>query len=62
MDKFRVGWDFQGANIQRSVRFTEKLFEKLNSTAQQHGISFNLLVLQCCSFALDHLEENQKDG
>ena len=57
---FKIEKEFKSATISRTVRFTEPLFEKLNQTASDNGISFNLLVLQCCKYALDHQEK--EDG
>lgn len=56
---FKIDKEFKSANISRTIRFTEALFEQLNKTAAENNISFNLLVLQCCKYALDHQE---KDG
>lgn len=58
---FKVDNELKSANIPRTVRFTEPLFEKLNKTAAENGISFNLLVLQCCKYALDDMQENEKE-
>lgn len=57
---FKVEKEFKSANISRTIRFTEPLFEKLNKTAAENDISFNLLVLQCCKYALDNQEDKQK--
>ncbi len=54
---FKINNEFKSANISRTVRFTEPIFEKLNEIATKNEISFNLLVLQCCKYALDHLED-----
>lgn len=56
---FKIDNEFSNANVSRTVRFTESLFERLNDTATKNNISFNLLVLQCCKYALDNQEENQ---
>ena len=56
---FKIDNELKNANTPRTVRFTEPLFEKLNTVAQQSGISFNLLVLQCCKYALDNMEKEQ---
>lgn len=53
---FKIENELKSATVARTVRFTEPLFEKLNTLAAQNGISFNLLVLQCCKYALDNLE------
>ena len=56
---FKIDKEFKSANISRTIRFTEPLFEKLNKTAAENNISFNLLVLQCCKYALEHQEQEQ---
>ena len=53
---FKIDNELKSANIARTVRFTEPLFEKLNQTAQENNVSFNLLVLQCCKYALENME------
>lgn len=58
---FNVENKFKNANISRSIRFTEPLFEELNQIASDNQISFNYLVLQCCQYALDNLPKNQSD-
>lgn len=55
---FKVDKNLTNANIPRTIRFTESLFEQLNQVAVDNGISFNLLVLQCCKYAMDHYEDN----
>lgn len=58
---FKVENEFKNANISRTVRFTESLFEQLNKTASENDVSFNLLVLQCCKYALEHQTPDGKD-
>lgn len=58
---FKIDNKFKCANISRTIRFTEPMFEQLNELASKNDISFNLLVLQCCKYALDHLEEDDED-
>ena len=55
---FKIKNDFKNANVPRTVRFTDALNEELNKVAVDNGISFNLLVLQCCRYALDNLKPN----
>ena len=57
MKMFKIDNELKSANVARTVRFTEALFEKLNKTATDNNISFNLLVLQCCKYALENMEE-----
>ena len=44
----------------RTVRMPDELIEKLSAIAMEKGISFNQLVIQCCDYALEHL--NDKKG
>ena len=57
---FKIKNDFKNANVPRTVRFTDALNEELNKVAVDNGISFNLLVLQCCRYALDNLKPNNE--
>ena len=57
---FKIDNEFKSANISRTVRFTEQLFEELNKTAAENNISFNLLVLQCCKYALEDIDKENK--
>ena len=60
---FEIEKKYKSANVSRTIRFTEDIFERLNKTAYENGISFNLLVLQCCRYAIDNMtpadEKNQ---
>lgn len=56
---FEVNNEFKNANISRTIRFTEPLFEELNRIASENDISFNLLVLQCCKYALENMKTNK---
>ena len=58
---FKIENEFKNANISRTIRFTEPIFERLNSVASENGISFNMLVLQCCKYALNDMENDKKD-
>jgi len=53
---FEVDNSLKSANTPCTIRFTEDLFEKLHDVAAQYNISFNLLVLQCCKYALDNMK------
>ena len=57
---FTIDNEFKNANTPRTIRFTEELFAKLNKVAKENDISFNLLVLQCCQYALDNLENSNR--
>lgn len=43
----------------RTVRMPDDLIEKISVLANDKGISFNQLVIQCCEFALEHLNDKE---
>ena len=61
MNMFKIDNEMKRANIPRSIRFTEQMFERLNKTATDNNISFNLLVLQCCKYALDNMQDEKTE-
>lgn len=56
---FSVDKRYAKANVQKTIRFTEQLFNDLNEIAIKENVSFNTLVLQCCHYALENM--NNKD-
>lgn len=58
---FKIEKEFKNNNVSRTIRFTDSLYERLNRVATANKISFNLLVLQCCKYALDHMEEPEEN-
>lgn len=54
---FKIDKKFTQANISRTIRFTEELFEELGEIAKYEGVSLNELVLRCCRYALDNYEK-----
>ncbi len=56
---FKIIPDLKSANVSRTIRFTESMFEELNIIAQKNHISFNNLILQCCKYAIEHLENQE---
>ena len=44
------------ANIPRTIRFPQDLFDDYNNLAQETGISFNSLVLSAMRYAYKDLE------
>lgn len=51
------------ANVQKTIRFTEEVYQNLNEVAVKENVSFNALVLQCCRYALSNMEkkDNKRD-
>ena len=43
----------------RTIRMPDDLIEKIGQLSSEQGISFNQLVIQCCEFALEHLQTKQ---
>ena len=43
----------------RTVRMPDELIDTLCEIANDKGISFNQLVIQCCEFALEHFNDNK---
>lgn len=62
MGLFKVDRNFMRANIAHSIRFTEELDEMLNEVVRKTGVSFNSLVLQCCSYAMEHMGDEETDS
>ena len=49
----------QSAN--KTIRMPDVLIEQLQALANKNDISFNQVVIQCCEYALDNLESDQKN-
>ena len=43
----------------KTIRMPDYLIEKLETLAAKNDISFNQLVVQCCMYALDNLDETK---
>lgn len=43
------------SSTNKTVRMPNPLIEKLTKLAKKNGISFNQLVVQCCEYAMNHL-------
>lgn len=57
---FTVRNNLGKANIPRTIRFTDPLYESLSQLAARNDISVNQLVLQCCQYALDSVEDDHE--
>ncbi len=42
----------------RTIRISDELCKVMTEIAEQKGISFNQLVIQCCEYALANLKDN----
>lgn len=46
--------------VNKTFRLPLNLVEKLYKVAQNKGVSLNNLVKQCCEYALENLDKNEK--
>lgn len=51
----------EGANIPRTIRFTEELFEQYTELSRETGVSFNELVLRAMRYAYKDLVIEDND-
>jgi len=56
---FEVEKNLKRANMPVTIRFTDELHEELHKVAYENDISFNLLVLQCCKYALENMKKEE---
>jgi len=57
---FKIEKETKKANVSHTVRFTKEIFEELNKIATENDIPFNMLVTQCCKYAIEN-SESKKD-
>lgn len=46
----------------KTFRLPIDLVEKMESLAQNKGVSLNNLVIQCCEYALENIEQTEQDN
>ena len=44
----------------KTFRMPVELIESMEKIAQEKGVSLNNLVIQCCNYALENLDKNEK--
>lgn len=47
--------------VNKTFRLPSELIEQLSMVAQNKGVSLNNLVKQCCEYALNHLDKEDKE-
>ncbi|MFQ7292830.1 MAG: YlcI/YnfO family protein [Monoglobales bacterium] len=45
----------------RTFRFPKSLLDKMSAIAQKENVSLNSFVVQCCEYAIDNLQESEKE-
>ncbi|MBQ9376045.1 MAG: hypothetical protein IJU04_06910 [Ruminococcus sp.] len=58
MWKIQKGYD----SVSKSFRLPVELVEKLDKLAFENNLSLNQLVIQCLSFALDNLDNDDENN
>ena len=51
--------DIDIKNYELASKFKKILFDELSKIASENGISFNLLVLQCCKYAMKNMKSEK---
>ncbi len=46
----------RNANVQRTIRFPDDLYEQYNKVSNDTGVSFNALVVEAMKYAIKDLE------
>lgn len=60
MDKFEIDTkDSKMSSINRTIRFSPEIFDKIENLSEKTGVSFNKIINQCIAFALQHLNEDE---
>ena len=59
---FEIDNSLRKANMPVTIRFTEELHEQLHKLAAQYDVSFNLVVLQCCRYALNNKKDDEAES
>lgn len=44
-------------NSNKTIRMPDELIERLQALADKNDISFNQLVVQCCEYAIKHINK-----
>ena len=47
--------------VTKTLRIPSRLVQRLDSLAEENGVSFTDLVLQCLQYALDSMGSDEKD-
>lgn len=48
--------------VNRTFRFPKSLIDKMSVISQSESISLNSLVIQCCEYALEQMDNGDKDA
>ena len=48
--------------INKTFRLPLELVQRLQTVAQNKGVSLNNLIIQCCEYALDNISNNDEEN
>ncbi len=48
-------------SINKTFRFPLKLVDKMSEIAQSENVSLNNFVIQCCEYAIEHLDKDDEE-
>ena len=48
-------------HINKTFRLPLELVKRMEELAQSRGVSLNNLIIQCCEYALDNIEDSEND-
>jgi len=61
MAKFKIDSEkINRKSVNRSVRFSPEVYDKLVELAKENGISFNRMIGLCVEYSLDNLDKKCK--
>lgn len=49
-------------SVNRTIRFPKSLLETMSEIAQHESVSLNSFVIQCCEYAIGHLQETDESA
>lgn len=61
MKKFKIPDIEKETTVTKTIRIKQNLVEELEELASKNNITFNRLVLECIKFAIENLDETQKE-
>ena len=47
--------------VNKTFRFPETLVDKMADIAQREGVSLNNFVIQCCEYAIEHIQPSDDE-
>lgn len=45
----------------KTIRMPDDMIEQIEELAAKNGVSFNKVVIQCCTYSLSHMEDEEEE-